>query len=61
MRLDLNKLDSLLGANNIAKTGEDIRAELASHGYFVCYMPGGTHSGYCPTCGCEPTPGGDQE
>lgn len=31
-----------------------LEVELERHGYFICKMPGGVHTGHCPTCGCEP-------
>ncbi len=32
---------------------------LAANGLVLCRMPGGVHSGRCPTCGCEPLHGQD--
>lgn len=52
--VDLKLIDDILSAYNENHTGEEIRASLAKRGYAVCLMAGGSHSGYCPTCGCEP-------
>lgn len=33
---------------------DGILLALKEAGYVICRMPGGVHTGYCPTCGCEP-------
>lgn len=32
---------------------------LDSAGFVFCRMPGGIHTGHCPTCGCEPVVDGE--